>query len=69
MTYGTEVGTCQFGVYQHLKKNPHLIARRTVGEDPDLTPILLREQGNPVDPLMKKPSKEIIQASSCLLEF
>jgi len=50
MVYGLEVGLCQFGVYCHLKKNPHLIERRKVGVDPDLTPLILREQGAPVTP-------------------
>jgi len=34
--YGTEVSCCQFGVYRHLVKNPHLAAKRQVARnEPD----------------------------------
>lgn len=33
--YGTEVALCQFSVYNHLKKNPHLISRRVVARNDD----------------------------------
>jgi hypothetical protein len=33
--YGTEVLACQFGVYCHLKENPHKIAKRTVARNED----------------------------------
>ena len=29
-TYGTEVGMCQFSVYERLRANPHLISKRKV---------------------------------------
>lgn len=71
MTYGTEVGLCQYNVYCRLVEKPHLIANRTVGQDPDLTPIALREQGNPIAP--SKPEKKVKektnQAAVCLLQF
>lgn len=70
MTYGTEVGLCQFGVYQHLTRNPHLIERRTVGSDPDLTPIKLREAGTPVEPMKNdKKQAKVVQSKTTLLEF
>jgi hypothetical protein len=34
-TYGTEVCHCQFGVYRHLKANPHLISKRIVVREED----------------------------------
>ena len=69
--YSCEVGLCQTGIYWHLKKNPHLQERRSVGADPDLTPILLREQGNPVSPVAKVKTKieAINNNATCLLEF
>jgi uncharacterized protein YcfJ len=70
MVYGLEVGHCQYGIYDRLSKNPNLIEKRKCGSDPDLTPILLREQGNPVDPEDMKIKKKIENNSnSCLLEF
>jgi hypothetical protein len=50
MTYGTEVGLCQFGIYKRLTERPELIEKRKVGSDPDLTPIKMREEGNPISP-------------------
>ncbi len=69
MVYGLEVGLCQFGVYQHLKKNPHLIERRKVGQDPDLTPIAEREKGNPLSPVQKVKKSDTIKPQTNLLEF
>jgi hypothetical protein len=70
MVYGLEVGHCQYGIYDRLTNNPNLIEKRKCGSDPDLTPILLREQGNPVDPEDMKIKKKIENNSnSCLLEF
>jgi hypothetical protein len=37
-TYGTEVAFCQFAVYLHLKKNPHLINKRKVARADDDAP-------------------------------
>lgn len=36
--YGTEVACCQFGVFRHLKANPHLISKRSVArnEEPEV---------------------------------
>ena len=70
MTYGTEVGLCQFGIWCRLRDNPHLIENRKCGTDPDLTPIALREAGSPVPP-EKRRTKEVEVSSQalCLLEF
>ena len=73
MVYGLEVGLCQFGVYQHLKKNPHLIERRKCGTDPDMTPIIMRERGTPLPATRakqkEKKSDTIAGKASSLLEF
>jgi hypothetical protein len=71
MVYATEVGHCQYGIYDRLKNNPHLIERRRCGVDPDLTTIRLREEGNPVTPDEFKMQKLQATNSSalCLLEF
>ena len=50
MVYGSEVGLCQHSIYRRLSQNPHLIEKRKVGVDPDITPIRLREEGTPVTP-------------------
>jgi hypothetical protein len=34
-TYGTEVFHCQFGIYERLKCNPHLIKHRKVSRSDD----------------------------------
>lgn len=67
MVYGLEVGHCQFGIYDHLTKNPHLIDRRRCGTDPDLSVIKSREEGNPVEIPIKGEKKNT--SASCLLEF
>jgi len=70
MVYGLEVGHCQYGIYDRLKKNPHLIEKRRCGTDPDLTPIILREQGKPLPvPSKGKATTPVNTSSSCLLEF
>lgn len=33
--YGTEVGLCQYGIFCHLKENPHLISKRKVARAED----------------------------------
>lgn len=66
MVYGLEVGHCQYGIYDRLSSNPHLIEKRKCGSDPDLTPLIMREQGNPIQPL-GKPKKAVVTSS--LLEF
>jgi hypothetical protein len=68
MVYGCEVSHCQFGVYKRLSENPHLIEKRKTGIDPDLTPIRLREEGNPIQPASKSKLKTKIIDSN-LLEF
>jgi hypothetical protein len=69
MVYGLEVGHCQFGIYDRLSKNPSLIEKRKCGTDPDLTPIRLREEGNPVEPSEMKAKKVQNNTAVCLLEF
>jgi hypothetical protein len=60
MVYGLEVGHCQAGIYMRLKEQPSLIPKRKCGSDPDLTPLLLREQGNPVS---KQEFAELIKST------
>ena len=67
MVYGLEVGHCQYGIYDHLTKNPHLIERRRCGTDPDLAVIKAREDGNPVE-LSVKNERTNAKAST-LMEF
>lgn len=71
MVYGSEVGLCQFSILTRLRSFPHLIEKRQCGSDPDLTPILLREQGNPILPTKKqtKVKEEVNTNAHCLLEF
>lgn len=71
MTYGTEVGLCQFGIWCRLRDNPHLIENRKCGTDPDLTPIARREAGTPMDPpsSSRRKEPEVNQQALCLLEF
>jgi hypothetical protein len=70
MVYGLEVGHCQYGIYDRLSNSPNLIEKRKCGSDPDLTPIRLREEGNPVEPEeMKLKIKIQNNTSMCLLEF
>lgn len=72
MVYGLEVGHCQYGIYDRLTNNPHLIEKRRCGSDPDLTPIKLREQGTPLlGPSVKdkKAREETNTNATCLLEF
>ena len=69
MVYGLEVGHCQFGIYDRLSKNPHLIEKRKCASDPDLTPILMREQGKEFV-VQSKQKKEAVNTNAlCLLEF
>lgn len=56
----------EVGHYDRLSSNPHLIEKRKCGSDPDLTPLIMREQGNPIQPL-GKPKKAVVTSS--LLEF
>jgi hypothetical protein len=67
MVYGLEVGHCQYGIYDRLKKNPHLIEKRKCGSDPDLSAIKAREDGNPIEFSVKNEKKNT--AAVCLLEF
>lgn len=67
MVYGLEVGHCQYGIYDRLTKNPHLIEKRRCGTDPDLTPIRLREEGKPLEISVKGEKKNT--NAVCLLEF
>lgn len=72
MVYGLEVGHCQYGIYDRLKNNTSLIEKRKCGTDPDLTPILLREQGKELPAPSKgvKKSDPVVNNSAvCLLEF
>lgn len=46
MVYGLEVGHCQYGIYDRLKKHPNLIKKRKCGTDPDLTLLESRNQNN-----------------------
>jgi hypothetical protein len=72
MVYGLEVGHCQYGIYDRLVNNPHLIEKRKCGTDPDLSAIRAREQGNPL-PAPSKKSASVAEAKNtnavCLLEF
>ena len=69
MVYGLEVGHCQYGIYDRLSNNPHLIEKRKCASDPDLTPILMREQGKEYI-VQTKQKKEVVNTSAvCLLEF
>ncbi len=70
MVYGLEVGHCQAGIYDYLLKNPRLIDKRKCGSDPDLTPLILREQGNPIEPvstLKKKRAAKIVVPDKTIL--
>jgi hypothetical protein len=70
MVYGLEVGHCQYGIYDRLKNNPHLIEKRKCGSDPDLTSLKLREEGNPLTAPEKSKKKEVTNHNAvCLLEF
>jgi len=66
MVYGLEVGHCQFGIYDRLTKNPHLIEKRRCGSDPDLSAIKAREDGKPLEFSTKQQSNT---NAVCLLEF
>ena len=67
MVYGLEVGHCQYGIYDRLKKNPHLIEKRRCGSDPDLAAIKAREDGKPIEFSTKGEKKNT--NAVCLLEF
>ena len=71
MVYGLEVGHCQYGIYDRLTNNPHLIEKRRCGTDPDLHPIAMREQGNPLPATTKKVAATEAKNTNavCLLEF
>lgn len=67
MVYGLEVGHCQYGIYDRLTNNPHLIEKRKCGSDPDLSPIKAREEGKPIELSTKGETKNT--NAVCLLEF
>ncbi len=66
--YAIEVGTCQYSVYERLSERPELIANRRCAQDPDLTPLIMRERGNPILPQQKSSVKKL-QVRSTLLDF
>jgi hypothetical protein len=70
MVYGCEVAHCQYGIYDRLKNNPHLIEKRRCGVDPDLSALVSREQGNPLPaPSKGKVTTHVNTSLNCLLEF
>jgi len=67
MVYGLEVGHCQYGIYDRLTKQPHLIEKRRCGTDPDLGPIKAREEGKPLE--FSTKGEKANNNAVCLLEF